>query len=80
MIGELGFGLSGNGERIELHATDGIHDSVEYDDSAPWPTGPDGSGTTLELIIANADNSFSAAWDESNVLGGTPGQKNTVSP
>ena len=80
VIGELGFGLSGNGERIELHATDGIHDSVEYDDSAPWPTGPDGSGTTLELIIADADNSFSAAWDESNVLGGTPGQKNTVSP
>jgi hypothetical protein len=79
-IGDLGFGLSGNGERIELHANDGLHDAVEYQDSAPWPTGPDGNGTTLELIFPASDNAVSAAWDESSVLGGTPGQKNSVSP
>lgn len=79
-IGDLGFGLSGNGERIELHASDGLHDTVEYDDSSPWPTGPDGDGTTLELIFPGSDNASSSAWSESSVLGGTPGQKNSITP
>ena len=79
-VGDLGFGLSGGGERIELHAPDGLHDSVEYDDSAPWPSGPDGGGTTLELIDAGTDNTLPSSWAESAVLGGTPGGQNTVTP
>jgi hypothetical protein len=53
--------------RVELHSLGGLHDFVEYDDSSPWPTGPDGGGTTLELI-------------ESTIMGGTPGEKNSVTP
>ena len=80
VIGDFGFGLSGGGERVELHSLSGLHDFVEYDDSLPWPTGPDGGGSTLELIDANTDNSLAGSWAESNVFGGTPGQKNSVSP
>lgn len=80
VIGDLGFGLSGGGERVELISLGGLHDFVEYDDSAPWPSGPDGGGTTLELIDAGTDNALAGSWAESNVLGGTPGEKNSVSP
>ncbi|MCH2105900.1 MAG: lamin tail domain-containing protein [Planctomycetes bacterium] len=80
VVGDFGFGLSGAGERIELHAPTGLHDFVEYDDEAPWPTGPDGGGTTLELIDASSDNSLAASWAESFVQGGTPGQPNSVTP
>jgi len=80
VLGGFGFGLSGAGERIELHAPNGLHDFVEYDDQAPWPTGPDGGGTTLELIDAARDNALPSSWAESFVQGGTPGQRNSVSP
>jgi hypothetical protein len=80
VLGDLGFGLSGSGERIELHAPTGLHDFVEYDDSAPWPPGPDGNGTTLELIDATTDNALATSWAESTVLGGTPGEQNSVTP
>ena len=80
VIGDLGFGLAGGGERVELISLGGLHDFVEYDDSAPWPSGPDGGGTTLELIDAGTDNAIAGSWAESNVLGGTPGEKNSVSP
>ena len=80
VIGDFGFGLSGGGERIELHNSGGLHDFVEYNDSLPWPTGPDGGGSTLELIDAAMDNAIAASWAESNVFGGTPGEKNSVSP
>ena len=80
VIGGFGFGLSGSGERIELHTPTSLHDFVEYDDELPWPTGPDGGGTTLELIDAGDDNSLAASWAESFVQGGTPGEANSVSP
>ena len=80
VIGDLGFGLAGSGERVELHSLGGLHDFVEYDDSSPWPSGPDGGGTTLELIDAGTDNALAASWAESTVLGGTPGEKNSVTP
>ena len=80
VVGDFGFGLSGGGERIELHNSGGLHDFVEYDDSLPWPTGPDGGGSTLELIDAGTDNALAGSWAESNVFGGTPGEKNSVSP
>ena len=80
VLGDLGSGLSGSGERIELHTPTGLHDFVEYDDSAPWPPGPDGNGTTLELIDATTDNALATSWAESTVLGGTPGEQNSVTP
>jgi hypothetical protein len=46
-------------------------DRVDYSDSAPWPTGPDGSGTTLTRINERAYGNDSANWAEA---GQTPGQ------
>tara|TARA_A100001011_G_scaffold398055_2_gene501145 strand:+ start:1974 stop:4445 length:2472 start_codon:yes stop_codon:yes gene_type:complete len=78
-IGNTGFGLSGGGELIRLYNSDNVLvDSLSYDDSDPWPLGPDGSGFTLELINPSLDNSFSQSWSESLSLYGTPGSENSV--
>ena len=33
-------------------------DFVNYEDNEPWPTEPDGSGKTLELVNPQLDNSL----------------------
>ena len=68
VIGGFGFGLSGSGELVELYTPTDLHDFVEYDDDLPWPDGPDGGGTTLELIDAGSDNALAASWAESFVF------------
>jgi len=76
-LGPLGFGLSGNGELIRLYNPDVLLiDTVNYDDSAPWPTEPDGNGATLELINPVLDNALASSWKASMVLHGTPGEAN----
>jgi hypothetical protein len=75
-LGPMGFGLSGNGELIRLYDEEGtIIDTVNYDDQAPWPTEPDGSGPTLELINPAWDNALAESWAASE-LHGTPGEEN----
>ena len=52
-------------------------DRVEYDDSQPWPTEPDGNGPTLELLSPELPNDIAGSWSFS--LGnGTPGYVNSV--
>ncbi|MHC4822810.1 MAG: CotH kinase family protein [Planctomycetota bacterium] len=73
-IGDLGFGFSGSGELLSLRDGGGVLiDEVEYDDVAPWPTAPDGTGPTLELIDPNLDNNDGANWQASVAIGGSPG-------
>ncbi len=77
--GGTGFGLSNGGETIFLFDDDGILvDSVTYDDGLLWPGSPDGDGPSLELVNPGLDNNTPSAWDPSLVLGGTPGQINSV--
>ena len=77
--GSSGFGLSGSGEKIQLlNSLSQVIDEVLYDDSVPWPIEADGQGYTLELIDAAADNSIAENWRSSQRIGGSPGQKNTV--
>ena len=68
--------LSNSGERIELLPAAGppIFDFV-YDDEAPWPTSPDGTGTTLVLInpLSDPDPGIASNWRASISAGGTPG-------
>jgi Lamin Tail Domain/FlgD Ig-like domain len=74
-----GFGLSNSGETIYLYNDDGILvDSVTYDDGLTWPGSADGDGPSLELVNASLDNNNPTAWDPSLVIGGTPGQINSV--
>jgi hypothetical protein len=78
-LGPMGFGLSGNGELIRLYNAAGmIVDTVHYDDTAPWPTEPDGGGPTLELINPGLDNALAASWKASCEPHGTPGAQNCV--
>jgi hypothetical protein len=73
-LGDLGFGFSGGGELLSLRNDAGaLIDEVNYDDSSPWPTGPDGNGPTLELIDPNLDNNAGANWRASAAVGGSPG-------
>ena len=77
-IGNTGFGFSGSGELLRLYDNNlKMMDSLVYDDSAPWPTEPDGNGPTLSLKNPDLDNSLGQNWAAS--LGhGTPGKINDV--
>ncbi|MFK8114790.1 MAG: DUF4347 domain-containing protein [Rubripirellula sp.] len=77
VAGEYSGGLSGGGELITLSdAAGNLIDSVEYDDTDPWPTEPDGNGFTLALTDPALDNSLASSWAASNQINGTPGAAN----
>jgi hypothetical protein len=77
--GATGFGFSGSGEKIQLlNSLNQVIDEVNYDDSLPWPIEADGQGYTLELIESNMDNSLAENWRASKIVGGSPGQMNSV--
>ena len=77
-IGDIGFGLDGNGELIRLFdSNESLIDSVEYNNSSSWPAEPNGNGPTLELIHPSLDNTSGINWDDS-VDNGTPGEINSV--
>jgi hypothetical protein len=78
-LGQMSFGLSGNGELIRLYNNEGLQvDTVHYDDALPWPTEPDGNGPTLELINPAYDNALAQSWQGSYTAHGTPGERNSV--
>ena len=78
-IGDFVFGLSGDGELLRLFdSNEQLVDMVEYNDIAPWPTEPDGTGPTLELINPSLENDMSSNWAASNSNNGTPGEINSV--
>ncbi|HUN81053.1 MAG TPA: CotH kinase family protein, partial [Phycisphaerae bacterium] len=70
--------LDNGGETLTLfNAASAVMDVVTYDDDAPWPTSPDGTGPSLELIDATRDNNRVANWAASTNSGGTPGAPNS---
>ena len=75
--------LDNGGERLKLSfgAGDGIRDFV-YDDAAPWPSGPDGSGPSLSLIDPESvpNHTLAANWRGSLALNGTPGSDGAATP
>jgi len=78
-MGDFNFGLANGGETLRLFDDqDNLVDSVAYDDGAPWPTEPDGSGSTLELIELNLDNNLAESWRNSISNHGSPGQGNGI--
>jgi hypothetical protein len=77
--GGLGFGLSNGGDEVNLFDDDDVlRDFVEYDDASPWPTSPDGSGPSLELLNPLMDNALASSWAASVPVGGTPGVVNST--
>ncbi len=77
VIGDIGFGLSGNSDQVRLYNADGLLlDSLTYDDEAPWPVAADGQGYSLELINEESDNALATNWRASTHLLGSPGLGN----
>jgi hypothetical protein len=78
-------GLDKNGESLSLsrpgepELIDGFvpyyrADHVNYDDTAPWPTAPDGNGPSLVRKAMNLFGNDPASWQASAEMGGTPGR------
>ena len=77
-IGDFEFGLNNGGEIVRLFdSSELLVDKVEYDDDDPWPTQPDNTGPTLELINPSLENDIASNWAASNG-NGTPGEINSV--
>jgi hypothetical protein len=79
-MGNFVFGLSNAGEKIRLFDNnDVLINQVNYSDDDPWSPQADGEGYTLELINHENENDNYENWKASTILGGTPGQANSVS-
>jgi hypothetical protein len=66
--------LSNGGERVVLIGPHGeTLQDFTYDDSAPWPTSPDGDGPSLEIIDPPGDATNAVNWRASTSNGGSPG-------
>ena len=71
--------LDNSGEKLTLKDNLGnTINSFTYDDVAPWPTSPDGTGPSLELKDPTYDNVLATSWGGSLTDGGTPGAKNSL--
>lgn len=67
--------LSNGGEEVSFVGAGGVDiKRFVYDDVAPWPTAPDGSGNSLALIspTANPNHSDPLSWRASVVADGSP--------
>jgi hypothetical protein len=72
-----GFGprnLSNGGEQITLLGPlSNVLQDFTYSSEAPWPAGPDGLGSSLEIVDALGDSSDPLNWRASHYAGGSPG-------
>jgi len=79
VLGVFPGALAVGGETLELRTATGLLiDAVRYDDEPPWPTAPDGTGPSLELIDLARDNMRVTNWAASVTPGGTPGASNST--
>jgi hypothetical protein len=77
VAGQYAGNLSNGGEQlIFLTAANAVIKDFIYDDIAPWPTEPDGTGPALVLIRpeTNPAHGVAANWRASTTNGGAPGQ------
>src|SRR5690606_5227659 len=78
VIGNLGFGLSADGETLRLLDPAGtVADSITYRPLPPWPDLSALDGHTIELKHPMLDNALPSSWAPSIVVGGTPGEANS---
>jgi hypothetical protein len=77
VVGGFAFGFSGNDAVRLFDAADELVDVVLYDTGLYWPSGADGTGSTLSLRDLTLDNSQPDSWVAARPHG-TPGAPNTV--
>jgi len=69
--------LGNSGDNLRLFDPTGqLVSDVNFTDSSPWPTEPDGNGPTLSLLSPMLDNSLPENWAASLEENGTPGMLN----
>ncbi|HAM72745.1 MAG TPA: hypothetical protein DCM86_13975, partial [Verrucomicrobiales bacterium] len=56
-----------------LDKTDAVLLEIPYSNLPPWPVGADGTGHSLVLARPSYGEGYAAAWDVSDVKGGSPG-------
>jgi len=82
-VGNFKGRLNHSGERIEVSdPSRKTVDALEYGDSDPWPTSPDGGSTSLERIVAAGSSEDPHNWAPSRLpelrkTSGSPGQVNS---
>lgn len=60
------FSFGNTTDQVKLYHKYGqLIDSVKYADSSPWPTSPDGGGSTLTFCDPTLDNAIAANWSAS---------------
>ena len=74
VAGQYSGKLDSAGEHIFLKDAAGLTiNDFTYDDTAPWPTAPDGNGPSLEVINTEGDYNNAGNWKASWLVGGSPG-------
>jgi hypothetical protein len=64
-LAPFGGQLDDGGETLTLLGPAGnVIDQVTYDDDPPWPSAPDGTGPSLQLIDASQDNNRVSNWSD----------------
>ena len=69
---EWAYGNLGNsGETLILINSDGdLANELTFGNSSPFPSEPNGSGPSMELIDPDEDNTVGINWQASTILGG----------
>ena len=85
ILGPYAGQLQDSGEKLELQRPDTpntngvvpyiVVDEVRYNDKLPWPVSPDGSGPSLQRLIASAYGNDPTNWFASGI---TPGGANLI--
>jgi hypothetical protein len=78
---ENGTSLGNGGETIKIEdANNSTVTEFTYDDSAPWPTAPDGGGPSLVLIqpAKRPDPNIATNWRSSAFHDGNPGTSDAI--
>jgi hypothetical protein len=66
--------LGNSGDTVNIYdGTDALIFTVTFDDAAPWPTAPDGTGPSLLLVTNDCADFNSATCWTVGVTDGTPG-------
>ncbi|MCH2582620.1 MAG: lamin tail domain-containing protein, partial [Planctomycetes bacterium] len=77
--GDFSGNLDNAGELLQLWTPSGYMVSfADYGESDSWPETPDGLGPSLERLSPDREETDPRAWAASNVIGGTPGEPNSV--
>ncbi len=79
VVGTFNDALPTSGTLNLINVAGKLVDRATYSNASPYPTEPDGTGPSLELITPSLDNNLATSWRASTGTG-TPGSVNGVVP